>query len=408
MTGTTTAPSNGNPSNPYWELDTYDPPGNVGYFQGSPGGGDFDAYFAQLDMLTYHLDYCTYWGGSGDDRGIALETTSTPSANTSTDVFIGGLTYSTNLDQNHLPAGTGVYHNSVAGGDADGFLLQYSTSPNIGLVYGTLLGGAGADAVLDIERNQQCGLPEAACMLYLTGETGSSSAILIADDDPLLYHQTILGNLPGNSSRDAFLIALVPQSMLPRWSTYYGGQYGDKGWGLAATASSLYLVGGADSDQLTFPLKEFSTSSPLDWYDVDFLNNSEGMNWGFYAFNDAAYNYFFSYFYSPFGDDWTGFSPDGFIASFDLTPSVGVQEKPTSGNRVRIDQIDPDGVWNVHLPIGGPWTAKVYNSTGSWIKLDLRTTDQELKIDLRDRASGMYVVQLKDVHGNMLGAKLLK
>lgn len=325
----------------------------------------------------------------------------------STTVYMAGLTHSTDLDADQLPTG-GLYHNSVPGGGADGFLLKYSTSPNIALAYGTLIGGEGDDAILDIERGSECDVIEQGCSVYLTGETNSTTGMLIANDQPSFYHQASLGNMPGSTLRDAYIIKLATLSMSPYWSTYVGGQQADKGWGLAATAASIYLVGGTDSDQLSFPLKEYNTTSPLDWYDGDFLNNSEGMNWGYYAFNDASYAYLFSYFPQVFGDPWTGFSPDGFIASFDLTPSVGIDENSNPGSGMRVETVDPTGLWNIHLPDTGTWSAHVYNSTGSCIKRGAPSNDKELLIDLRGQAKGLYVVTFMDATGHLLGLKLLK
>src|SRR5262249_27313092 len=56
------------------------------------GGGVTDAFVARLDASLTALEWATYLGGSGDDRGIALAI-----APTTGDVYVAGFTDSTNL-----------------------------------------------------------------------------------------------------------------------------------------------------------------------------------------------------------------------------------------------------------------------------------------------------------------------
>ena len=94
-------------------------------------GGGVDAFVANFSPVGGQLVYCTYLGGSGDDRAFGLAVD--PSGNT----FVTGWTSSANF-----PVVGGVQ--SHLSGARDAFVAKLNSSGNA-LIYSTYLGGSGVD-----------------------------------------------------------------------------------------------------------------------------------------------------------------------------------------------------------------------------------------------------------------------
>lgn len=386
-------------------LDVYQASGENGYYQPNFGGGSRDAYVAVLNLDTYQLEYSTHWGGNGDDQGIALELLSTAPHNFK-QVWVGGLSKSTNLSSSQLLApGMGGLHQTTNGGNADAFLLSFNAFPQMDLIYGTLYGGAGNDAILDLDAGKDGTSVFGADQIYATGETGSASDIILLDNVSL-FRQDQLGNTAGSSARDAFLVCLNIYDRQPIWTTYLGGDHTDKGWGVAATDNELFLVGGTVSDQATFPLKEFDTNAPQDWYDGDIMNNVGNWFNGFYSFNNQ-------HFYKPFAFETlpTEFAPgrahDAFIASFGISPTVTVPELTRSNSLTPI-QISGDGLWSIMLP-DQVLVLRIFDAGGRLVeeRSTMNHSGQAL-IDLRDWPSGVYAITCITEQGAVQSTKLFK
>lgn len=387
-------------------MDIYQPTGSQGWHQPTFGGGFRDAYFAILNLDTYQLEYSTYWGGNGDDYGIALEIFQT-SPHGYKQAWVGGLSKSTNLSINELPAPPpGGLHATTNAGDADAFLISFTTIPEVDLTYGTLYGGEGPDAIFDLEAGSGCSTNSVACQIYATGETASPIGIVQATN-PNLYHQGLLGNQFGSTRRDAFILAMKIYDKIPIWSTYIGGARADKGWGVAASEDELYLVGGTVSDQGTFPLKEFNTAIPQDWYDGDLLNNIANGFSGYYSFNNRAFNRPFAATVSQY-DPWPGIAFDAFIASFGISPMLSVEEAGASASAIRTVLLADEGLWGLILP-ADLLALRLYDATGRLLEQRRLAHGSRMElVDLSQRAAGVYAVACVRADGSLLSTKLIR
>ena len=380
-------------------LDVVDLPGTADYYQGTPGGGQRDAYVARLNLDTYQIEWCTYWGGNGRELGLALEVMNSEAFGTF--IWAGGTTRSTDLGATHLPAGGPLaLHQTAAGGQGDGYVLKFGHG-NSALLWGSLYGGEGPDAVLDLEVDPACDAGTSGCRLWATGETGSVSDILYASP-PTLYHQPLLGN-QGGDRRDAFILALNGATQEPVWTTYWGGVYTDRGWGVAASATELYLAGGAISDQLSFPLKEFDPLSPLDWYDDDLTNNLGG-GYGWISTNNTHY-------YNPIDDFFAsdphpGLGHDGFICSFGLSPNLQVPEDAQADEAPWWVPLEP-GRWQLRSPQGQVGRLELWDARGRLVLVHGSARDGDV-VDLADRAPGVYLARLMAVDGAVRSVKALR
>jgi hypothetical protein len=100
-------------------------PVTPGAYQTSNAGGS-DAWMASVNAGATKLTYSTYFGGSGNEYGvanrmIALDQSVPPN------VYITGFTTSTNL-----PVTSGAFQSTNAGGN-DVFVAKFAPSPNVGL-----------------------------------------------------------------------------------------------------------------------------------------------------------------------------------------------------------------------------------------------------------------------------------
>lgn len=111
-------------------------PTSISAFRTSSGGG-IDGVAVRLNASGSAAVWSTYLGGVGNEQAHAVALAVDGS------VWIGGYTESTNF-----PTTTGAVQRSLAGG-SDGFVLQLAGDGR-SLLAGTLLGGAGNDAVRDL------------------------------------------------------------------------------------------------------------------------------------------------------------------------------------------------------------------------------------------------------------------
>ncbi len=176
-------------------------------------GGGVDAFVASFQPNGGGLIYCTYLGGSGDDRafGLALDA--------SRNVYLTGWTSSTNFPvlgpvRPHLT------------GTRDAFVAKLNAAGNA-LVYSTYLGGSGVDVG------------------YAIGIDSTNSAVIIGD--------TTSSNLPVSSTafqktlaggQDVFLAKLTPTGNSLTFLTYLGGSGTDHGAALNVGSGGAFYFGG--------------------------------------------------------------------------------------------------------------------------------------------------------------------
>jgi hypothetical protein len=184
-------------------------------------GGSVDAFVAKFDPTGSTLIYCTYLGGSGDDRAFGLAVDAAGNA------YITGWTYSTNFPSTASAAQLHI------GGYRDAFVAKLSPA-GTQLLYSSYLGGSDSDVGRAIA-------VDASGNLYVAGETASP-------DFPVL--NPFQGKLKG--AQNAFLSSFDPLGKL-RYSTILGGAGTDSATGVAVDGSgNAYVTGGTTSSD--FPV----------------------------------------------------------------------------------------------------------------------------------------------------------
>ena len=190
--------------------DSYNFP-TVNAAQSFNGGGN-DVFIAKLSPSGNSLIYCTYLGGSADDRayGIAVD----PQGN----AYVAGSTTSKNFPvRNALQAKLTGYRNA--------FIVKLNPAGN-GLVYSTYLGGNASDTANGIA-------VDAAGAAYVVGDTTSFSFPATA------FQRGTKGG------QDAFVAKLSADGARLVYSTYLGGSSDDRGTAIALDASGTAYVTGS-------------------------------------------------------------------------------------------------------------------------------------------------------------------
>ncbi len=185
-------------------------------FKNTFQGGAYDAFLAKYNNAGV-LQWCTYMGGTGTDKGtsVALESSGA-------NVYLAGVTGS---PATGLTTG-GAYHGANNGLN-DGFLIKFNGA---GIrQWCTFYGGANNDNINAVAVD---GLNN----VYVAGQTASVATI----SSPGAY-QTIISGV-----NDAF-IAKFNAAGTNLWSTYYGGTAQDQIFGLACDAAGNVFVAGQTS-----------------------------------------------------------------------------------------------------------------------------------------------------------------
>ena len=213
-----------------------DASGNVyvaGYVEGSglggtttnSTGGSVDAFLLKLDA-TGALVFSTYYGGSRDDRALAVA-----------------------IDANGLPwiaGSSGSYDLPLAnafqpffGGYRNAFVAQFSTSGS--LLFSTFLGGSGPDVANGLAT-------DSSGNIYVTGDTQSSN---------FRVQQAFQSQWGGG--QDAFVVKINSANALV-YATYLGGALNDHAAAIAVDgAGNAYIAG--ETFSANFPIRSAYQSS---------------------------------------------------------------------------------------------------------------------------------------------------
>ncbi len=196
--------------------------------------GARDAFVTKLNSSGSALVYSTYLGGTGAEAGNAIVVDSTNAA------IIVGDTTSTNL-----PVTAGAYQ-SRAGGGQDVFLAKLNAAGN-SLVFLTYYGGSTTEHSTALKR-------DSGGNLIFGGSTLSTDLPVVSAAQA--------GNAGG---QDAFLGKLTPDGRTLLFSTYLGGTGGAAGSpeqinGIAIQNNGAILVGGVTGSR-DFPVKNSTLQS---------------------------------------------------------------------------------------------------------------------------------------------------
>jgi hypothetical protein len=186
-------------------------------YQGSYGGGPYDAFVTKLNASGSALVFSTYLGGNSNDSGLGI------AVDTSGNTYVTGTTLSPNFP-------TANPYQANCGGIFDVFVTKLSASGST-LLYSTYLGGSSDDAGNGIA-------VDSLGNVYVTGYTFSSN---FPTANP---YQASHGGY-----YDAFVAKLDSSRSTLLYSTYLGGSEGDDfGRGIAVDSSgNAYVTGDAGS-----------------------------------------------------------------------------------------------------------------------------------------------------------------
>jgi len=172
--------------------------------------GGVAAFVAKLNPAGDSLEYCTYMGGSADDRAYGIAVDSSGAA------YVTGSTTSADFPTRYAE------QTSLQGG-RDAFVFKLSPMGNM-LEYSTFLGGSGTETANGIAL-------DASGNAYVVGDTTSLNF-------PATGYQTA-----NHGSQDAFVAKLSSSGQL-LFGTYLGGAGADHGGAIAVDSNgSAYITG---------------------------------------------------------------------------------------------------------------------------------------------------------------------
>jgi hypothetical protein len=202
--------------------------------------GNSDAFVSKLNATGSALIYSTYLGGSGSEFSIyggAIAVDGDGNA------YVGGSTGSTNFPG----ASSSTIRATNGGGVSDGFVAKLNAAGNA-LFYSTYLGGSAYDAVHGIAVN-------AAGEAFVTGYTDSANFPIFGPTSCVtiyLCRQLVLQETKG-TGEDAFVARLNATGTALVYSTFLGGNGGERGYDIAVdSASNAYVSGWTTSTN--FPI----------------------------------------------------------------------------------------------------------------------------------------------------------
>jgi hypothetical protein len=184
--------------------------------------GSSDAFVARLDASGARLLSSTYFGGDGSDAANGL------ALDAAGNIYIAGETTSSNAFR------TGASYQAHAAAGSDAFVIKLN-SAGTSIVYAAFLGGAGADRARAVAIS-------ASGEAYVAGDTTS------ADFPAMNGFQRSLGG-----GQDAFVAKLNATGAGLIFSTYLGGSGGATGYPESAssiavdTSGNAYIAGSTSS-----------------------------------------------------------------------------------------------------------------------------------------------------------------
>lgn len=357
-----------------------------GYNQSAFGTGTTDAFISRFTSGLVH-DWCTYFGGDGNEAGLSLisdsndniymagKTSSTTPACTTSCTCVVPATGEFPLCK---PAGSyfqgtgslGVY----GGGTNDGFIAKFNSSSVF--TWGTYYGGIASDRINDLGIDY-------LDRVFFTGHTyssGPSSNLYLNGPAGWYWIQGFM-----NGTNDAFL-GFFDASNVRIWSDYYGnGSNDDKSNSIAvySTASNnehWYITGATNS---------------LDFHFV--TNASTG---------ECCPNAYGNPWYVDFGDAYN--------ARFSITGHymAGILDKPLAELNANVYPNPASDYINVNFNIAGTEKVSimVYNVSGQIIdNFDYGKQSGNFfrALDFSNYNSGFYFIQIRS-DKNVVTKKVIK
>jgi hypothetical protein len=183
-------------------------------------GGGADAFVAKLDPTGTHLVFCTYLGGTAEDRALGI------TLDAAGNVYIAGWTNSADFPVTPWSLQT------TSGGGRDAFAAKLDAAGS--LMYNTYLGGNGQDSGTGIA-------VDASGNAYISGNTSSAN---------FPVYRAVQGTNRGR--QDAFVAGLNSSGVAVVFSTYLGGAVDESANAIAVDAAgNIYIAG--DTNSSDFP-----------------------------------------------------------------------------------------------------------------------------------------------------------
>ncbi len=176
--------------------------------------GGVDAFVAAFSPAGGTLLYCTYLGGSGDDRAFGL------AVDASNNSYITGWTSSSNFPVSNA-------YQSKLKGARDAFVTKLNAAGNA-FIYSTYLGGSGVDVGYGVAVDST-GAP------VIVGDTTSTNL-----PGTVGVFQSILQGI-----QNVFVAKLATDGKTLQFLTYFGGNATDHGAAIALDASASIYIGGS-------------------------------------------------------------------------------------------------------------------------------------------------------------------
>jgi len=254
----------------------------IGAYQTNFHGGTYagDAFVAEFDNTGSNLVYCTYIGGSSEDRAFAIAIDKNGNA------YIAGKTYSSDFPTTNPIFG---YKPGLFPGYYGFAFITELKSGGSNLVYSTFLSGYLADAGTAIAVDTNCNTYVAGYTCY-TGFPTTANA-----------HQPNLACPPNfYYNRNAFVAEIAPNGTSLNYCSYLGGTNYDQAMGIAVdTNGYIYVTGFTASTN-------FPTINGLTNYTQ--LNGSNSAPLTYDAFVCKFYPHFTNAVYGTNMTNWAQYS----------------------------------------------------------------------------------------------------
>ncbi len=224
-------------------------PGNPAYYDGTLDG-TVDAFIAKFQASNLQRVWCTYYGGSGNDRSYNI------AIDGSGDIFMVGATFSGNFPTLNL---ANAYNDATCGGcvnnKSDGFIVKFRGN-DLSRLWATYFGGDHDDEIwgIAIAANND---------LFIAGETRSRDNFPVYDPPggSEYYDGTCEGcpaTLTSNDFPDAFIAKFDGTNHARVWCTYFGGNNQDWAYTLAIAPNGDIFMAGETDATMNFPAKSLS------------------------------------------------------------------------------------------------------------------------------------------------------
>jgi hypothetical protein len=221
-------------------------------FDSTFNGGPVDIFVTKFNPDGQSLNFSTYLGGSSSELGFAI------AVDKFGYIYVTGDTGSTNFPTLNA-------FNSTHNGDYDVFITKFNSNGQ-SLNFSTYLGGSG------YERGNAIALDKLGC-IYITGFTGS-----INFPTPNACDST------HNGDYDVFITKINPDGQSLNFSTYLGGTSDDFGYGIAVDeVGCAHITGYTDSiDFPTHNSFDSTNNGGSDVFLTKFNPNGQSLNYSTY------------------------------------------------------------------------------------------------------------------------------